>query len=111
MASSSIRTTTTLSSCGSNTCAETFDRSLGQAGGGNFAAATTLDHGFRQPRFALERAAVMPPNGFHDLAVTAKDFIAELEEAKIGPGTRSQTGDFLQHLGSWPVGAGLRHDQ
>ena len=41
----------------------------------------------------------MRPGGFDDLAVPAKDFIAEFEDAKIGPGARSQTGDFLQHFG------------
>src|SRR4051794_36244705 len=53
----------------------------------------------------------MRPGGFDDLAVPAEDLVAELEDAKIGPGPRTQADDFPQHLVGRPVGAGLRHDQ
>ena len=75
------------------------------------AAAAAVDHRLGQPRFAVERAAVMRPRGLDDLAAAAEDLVAELEDAQIGPSPRAQPDDFLQHLVGRPVGAGLRQEQ
>jgi hypothetical protein len=77
----------------------------------HFAHAAGLDQRFQKRGIAFENTAVNRRDCRNDLPISAEQCIAKLKDAQIRPGSRSDTGDHVEHGTRRPVGPSLGEDQ